>query len=545
MQCDVPFRDRILEQSTPAAGCPTAGALRERALRILFGDDDEDGVGVCEVEVSILCPYSRLPIRNAVRSSECNHVPCADLDSWAQALEKGKAMKDPKAVCPVCGEWRRLSTLHIDRWMQHLITHALPGTQIIIIHADGTVTEKELGGPLARRGARVEEVDLLTQSPSQGDGGSSPVHMTRYGGIKAEPGTYTAVNPFGPSSSLLKVEQHAVVVRRVLPLPESSDEDVIEEVASIGGGPPAAGYRTDPCPQNGIDTQHHNPHLHTSAMMSATADDNYEGDALEVTGEVTGRFSDPLPPPAVAVASMQITAPDGASQPITPMTVSSTSGGGWMTKVETSSEGFDRQTLPAHWKPFCGRCSMICLPVEVGGRGGVVDGENPPSEEFTCCQRTAPRLAWPLTYGVGSVGLMCTVDGFLIVIGNAVDKFGARLTAAGFHRGPEAAAIYFGKLPESFGRFEMDYLLAVCQLASRPGSTPADCYAVFPTPTLFRSDPPRRLQQAGGPFGSSQPWVAPTPLLSIPSPPEHPPSQSPHPPHPHQSNSSQHLSVRW
>ena len=476
---EIPFRDRILEQSAKA-DCPTANMLKHKALLLLFGDEDEeDGFGVSEVEVSIVCPYSRLLIKTAVRSSECAHVACADIDSWCQALEKGKAMKDPKAVCPVCGEWRRLSTLSVDRWMQFLIEQAAQGTTSIIIFQDGTVREKENTGPSSRRGARVEEVDLLTQSSQD-----SPMPVVKQEGhpsvlIKDEPG-----EDFLPTYTI-------------------SDEDDDDDEEDADRRPALRGI---------------------------------EDDTLEVMGDISGRFSEaprpPQPPsglnngetqaavmhttttPAITTA-VPYTAPTGGlynsanggliaveycSQPPISSTPTPSS-----VPVPLSQPGeFDRSSnIMAEWKPYCGVCSSTCAPVGT-------------TNLYSCCQRTGHRLEWPLTFGVAHVGLMCTTDGYLIIMGNSADKFAARLYAAGFHRSPERDALYFGRLPPTFARYELDYLQAMCRIASQPDTSAQDCYKVYPTPALFRQEPPRTAPPGGYTPNFSQ--VGSTPQLSAPSP---------------------------
>ncbi|AYU81878.1 Zinc-finger of the MIZ type in Nse subunit/MIZ/SP-RING zinc finger containing protein, putative [Leishmania donovani] len=123
---------------TSEGGASPTDARRSKSQHTPNAENDEDDeLMVASVEFSLLCPYSRLPMRYPVRSNECNHLQCCDLDSWIVMLNKCRSMRDPVGPCPVCERRVTSSSLQVDLWMKHVIDQMPAGTHMVALEPDG------------------------------------------------------------------------------------------------------------------------------------------------------------------------------------------------------------------------------------------------------------------------------------------------------------------------------------------------------------------------------------------------------------------------
>jgi predicted RNA-binding Zn-ribbon protein involved in translation (DUF1610 family) len=120
------------------------------------GGDDE--LMVSSVEFSLLCPYSRLPIRYPVRSRDCNHLQCCDLESWIVMLDKCRSMRDPVGPCPVCERRVIASSLEVDLWMKNVTDQMPSGTHMVVLEPDGSFRNGDATREL-RKEQMMEVVD--------------------------------------------------------------------------------------------------------------------------------------------------------------------------------------------------------------------------------------------------------------------------------------------------------------------------------------------------------------------------------------------------
>lgn len=151
----------------------------------------------------------------------------------------------------------------------------------------------------------------------------------------------------------------------------------------------------------------------------------------------------------------------------------------------------NRGLIGRQWVPMCSKCGNRCREQHDPQTGIVEEG---------CCGVIAPRSEWILQLVVGTVTLRLHPDDLLFVMGQGADAFGGKLMFASFFRAEQSEPLYFGYI-DYFGRFELDYLIALCS-ASASGS--AACSAVTPVPDAFRDWQPRRSTNGSRGWGMSQ-----------------------------------------
>jgi len=66
--------------------------------------------------ISLICPITKLKIETPVRSKQCNHLQCFDLDSF---VESNKA--SPTWKCPVCFIHTQYDDLSVDEYFSQIL----------------------------------------------------------------------------------------------------------------------------------------------------------------------------------------------------------------------------------------------------------------------------------------------------------------------------------------------------------------------------------------------------------------------------------------
>ncbi|KAG8346579.1 MIZ SP RING zinc finger [Trypanosoma vivax] len=164
------WQKRILEDLRAWKEGANGGDLleehRRRTWEIFFGEQGADGVEVSTTEISLFCPFSRCPMRHPVRSRECVHLQCCDLDSWTALFNQQRAMRDPKGPCPVCNKCVYASSLELDLWQLHVLSQMPAGTNTLLLNADGSYCSGDISR-IQRKEQATEFVDV-TQDASQG-----------------------------------------------------------------------------------------------------------------------------------------------------------------------------------------------------------------------------------------------------------------------------------------------------------------------------------------------------------------------------------------
>ncbi|KPA84941.1 putative mitochondrial hypothetical protein [Leptomonas pyrrhocoris] len=191
-------------------------------------EGEEEELMVSSVEFSLLCPYSRLPILHPVRSRDCNHLQCCDLESWIVMLDKCRSMRDPVGPCPVCERRVTASSLEVDLWMKNVIDQMPSGTHMVVLEPDGSFRNGDV-----TREKRKEQMMMVVDA-TQGD------YENYFGDVTDEESDDVVVQANPPSSSSSSATISAVLAaagtRRPRSLPPGPTSD---RAASDGGQSPA------------------------------------------------------------------------------------------------------------------------------------------------------------------------------------------------------------------------------------------------------------------------------------------------------------------
>lgn len=143
-------------------------SCRKQTWEVAFGQQGGgDDVEVSTIEISLICPYSRTALRHPVRSRDCKHLQCCDLESWISLLNKYRSMRDPTAPCPVCERRVAASSLEIDYWQLHVLSQMPANTHMLILDSDGSYRS----GDVSRDEKKQQLTELIdgTQVQSESD----------------------------------------------------------------------------------------------------------------------------------------------------------------------------------------------------------------------------------------------------------------------------------------------------------------------------------------------------------------------------------------
>ncbi|CAD2216035.1 hypothetical protein AGDE_02295 [Angomonas deanei] len=146
-----------------------------------------------------------------VRSRDCHHVQCCDVNSWVVLLDKARALRDPVGSCPVCKKRVAASSLAVDLWVLDVEKHLPRGTHLVILESDGTYRSAD--SVREKRREMVTEVVDATQSD----------YVNHFGEIIEE-----EEDDFFPSDDLNPVESVVCSIR-----PSASFEPVFMDERSM------------------------------------------------------------------------------------------------------------------------------------------------------------------------------------------------------------------------------------------------------------------------------------------------------------------------
>lgn len=434
------------------------------------GDEAEDELMVSSVEFSLLCPYSRLPMTHPVRSRDCRHVQCCDLESWMVLLDKCRSLRDPKGPCPVCEQRVAASSLEVDFWMMNVMAQMPPGTRLVELDADGSYRNGDLTRERRKEMITTEVIDATQEGDYENylgdvvdDDSDGVTQQKRAAEVARQqlqqqqhPQQARYKRPRSPSVTAVASSQdtnHAGHETTAVPNCQTSPTTVKTEVFAHhqeqGLHAPIAQPAADPAHESGVDAENR----------------DRVGDG--------GLTSPQLPLPSVEEPPLPSQDPGVV--------------------IVHYVAGTRHRALPSQvrlWLPYCPACQSPLLK----GEDGLMEACR------SCGQSTQKQ--WTLVRRFeesNAVSMELTPDDTLILRG--VDVASAYLFRAGFQRnsfgpapggGSGGTGVWATSFPLT--RIELDFLEACCQRIAL-GESIEDLASTVPVPSLFRI--PRRRNTGG------------------------------------------------
>lgn len=155
--------------------------LAKKKLNPIEFDDDELAIVDKDnsIKVSLLCPITSTRIKIPVRSINCDHVHCFDVENFIKINDIS-----PKWKCPICNQYIKFDNLILDGFFTELLKKAPPTCNDVEILPDGSyefvidelppgVEEGSGSGDSAAAAAAGDGVDPLNCLPSTSNSGNS------------------------------------------------------------------------------------------------------------------------------------------------------------------------------------------------------------------------------------------------------------------------------------------------------------------------------------------------------------------------------------
>jgi len=106
---------------------------KETIISRLNGSDEDEGIRMDSLKISLLCPLGRTRIKIPCRGVECTHLQCFDLVNYLMMCEKRPVWK-----CPVCDKAVLYSKLIIDDYFQRMLSNVGSSIEEVELLRDGT-----------------------------------------------------------------------------------------------------------------------------------------------------------------------------------------------------------------------------------------------------------------------------------------------------------------------------------------------------------------------------------------------------------------------
>jgi len=122
------LRDHFLKK-----GLSQYEETKERVNAKLKGLADEDGLTMDSLKISLLCPITRKKIMTPIRSRNCNHIQCTDLNNYLQMNSMKQFWK-----CPICSKKTPYDSLAFDLYISEIIQEVDDNVTEVELMADGS-----------------------------------------------------------------------------------------------------------------------------------------------------------------------------------------------------------------------------------------------------------------------------------------------------------------------------------------------------------------------------------------------------------------------
>jgi len=106
----------ILSQKFLNSGVSQYEETQKMIKSKLKGNSEEDGISMDSMKISLICPLTRQKMGFPIRSRNCSHLQCFDLNSYFMMNESR-----PKWKCPICNKDCPYDSLVFDRYFLEIL----------------------------------------------------------------------------------------------------------------------------------------------------------------------------------------------------------------------------------------------------------------------------------------------------------------------------------------------------------------------------------------------------------------------------------------
>ena len=151
-------------------------AAAEKRVVATFGGDDDD-IQATATRLVLSCPLSMRRLGTPVRTAECRHLECFDLESY---VELAKTSTRPRWSCPLCSASARPHQLRVDSWVAHVLEKASGAQLEVEVRPDGSFgTPSSSGTSFSHTGRKRKQsgdaapLELSPAAPGSAGGSSA------------------------------------------------------------------------------------------------------------------------------------------------------------------------------------------------------------------------------------------------------------------------------------------------------------------------------------------------------------------------------------
>lgn len=101
--------------------------------------ENDDGLQINGVNVSLVDQITLSRIRKPIRSSTCHHIECFDYESFLEIYPQASYDSSEHIKCFICGNNVLFKDLYIDAFIQSMLVNTDSKSIYVSVNADGTL----------------------------------------------------------------------------------------------------------------------------------------------------------------------------------------------------------------------------------------------------------------------------------------------------------------------------------------------------------------------------------------------------------------------
>jgi len=143
------------------------------SFKKMNGGGDADVVASA-MRLTLQCPLTRSRMSTPVRTTNCRHIECFDLDAFLQCQ---RAARIPKWKCPLCSAIAHPCRLRVCTWLTQIIEATASTVPEVIIEADGSFSDaaKQVPPNRKRKASSACVADTSIVKSEDGDDPNNPI----------------------------------------------------------------------------------------------------------------------------------------------------------------------------------------------------------------------------------------------------------------------------------------------------------------------------------------------------------------------------------